>query len=259
MKFVRKLYVALLIVFLYAPIATLAFFSFNKSRSRAQFTGFTLDWYAGLFKTDKFITALTNTLMVAALSALAAAAVGTLAALGIHSMKKGARNVILKITNLPVLNPDIVTGVSLMALYAFFIKTINLKFGFITVLASHITFNIPYVILSVLPKLRQLDKNIYEAALDLGASPYYAYRKVILPEIWPGVVTGTMLAFTLSVDDFVITFFTTGSGFNTISTLAYSMTKQSVDPRINALSTIMFVAVLILLFLVNRRGTELEV
>ncbi len=261
-KLLKKAYLGLIILFLYAPIAVLIFFSFNESKSRSNFTGFTFKWYIELFHSPNIMTAVYNTLLIAFLSAVFATIIGTLAAIGIHWMDRRLKFVVLKITDIPVLNPDIVTGISLMLLYMFFINFFNsvfhteLNLGFTTILLSHITFNIPYVIISVLPKLRQMDKNIYEAALDLGSSPLYAYYKIIIPEISPGIITGAILAFTLSLDDFVITFFTTGSGVNTISTLVYSMTKQAVNPKINALSTIMFVVVLILLYLINKRDNK---
>jgi spermidine/putrescine transport system permease protein len=170
-----------------------------------------------------------------------------MAAFGIDSMKNLPRATVMNLTYLPVLNPDIVTGISFMLLFIF----IHLKLGFITLLLSHITFNIPYVILSVLPRIRQLDKNMYEAALDLGATPPEAFRKIVLPEIMPGVMTGLLLAFTLSLDDFVVSFFNTGSGVSTLSITIYSMARRGINPKINALSTLMFLSVLTLLIIVN--------
>ena len=256
-RYLKKIYIGLIIVFLYAPIAVLMIFSFNESKSRANFTGFTFKWYLALFNDSNILEALYNTILIAIISAIVATVIGTLAAIGINSMRPVTKQLVMKITNLPVLNPDIVTGVSLMLLYISFFRIFGKgSLGFFTVLISHITFNIPYVILSVLPKIRQLDKNLYEAALDLGATPVRAYFKIIIPEIMPGIITGFILAFTLSLDDFVISFFTTGSGVNTISTLVYSMTKQSINPKVNALSTIMFVVVLLLLYLVNKRDTK---
>lgn len=243
---------------MYAPIVVLIVFSFNASKSRGYWGGFTLNWYVELFKDEKILNALYNTLVIAALSSFLATIIGTFASIGINSFSKKARTVIMNISNLPVLNPDIVTGVSLMILYIFIFKVLGNKgeLGFATLLLSHITFNVPYVILSVLPKLRQMDKHLYEAALDLGASPFIAFFKVVLPEIMPGIVTGAILAFTLSIDDFLISFFTTGSGVNTLSTIIYSMTRRGVKPVINALSTLMFVVVLGLLYLINKRDSN---
>lgn len=255
-NFMKKTYLTLIIIFLYAPIVVLIVFSFNVSKSRANFSGFTLNWYFELFKDPSILQALSNTLLIAVISSFIATIIGTLAAVGINNMNSFNKKLILNINNLPVYNPDIVTAVSLMLLFIFAFRFINGQLGFFTILLSHISFNIPYIVLSVLPRLRQMDKNLYEAALDLGASPAYAFTKVVLPEISPGIVTGAILAFTLSLDDFVISFFTTGSGINTLSTLIYSMTKQSINPKINALSTLMFLVVLLLLYLVNMRETK---
>jgi spermidine/putrescine transport system permease protein len=253
-KTVKKLYLFLIYLFLYAPVFTLIIFSFNNSKSRAHWDGFTLKWYGELFHDRQIITSLTYTLAVALLASLTATIVGTAAAVGIFNMNRLAKSVVMNLTYLPVLNPDIVTGVSLMILFIF----MNLKLGFITLLLAHITFNLPYVILSVLPKLKQLNKHLYEAALDLGAVPLHAFRKVILPEIMPGVITGFLLAFTLSLDDFIISFFTTGSGVSTLSITVYSMARRGVNPKINALSTLMFIVVLLLLLIINKRSSGSE-
>lgn len=252
--FLKKTYLYLVFAFLYAPILVLMIYSFNDSRSRGNWGGFTLRWYAELFRDREIAQALYNTLLIALISSVVATIAGTAAAIGIQNMKKVKRTVIMNLSYLPVLNPDIVTGVSLMLLFIFFRTYTGLGLGFVTMLIAHITFNIPYVILSVLPKLKQLNKNMYEAALDLGASPGYALRKVIIPEIMPGIITGFLLAFTLSIDDFVISFFTTGSGVSNLSIYVYSMARRGINPKINALSTIMFVSVLILLLIVNRRS-----
>lgn len=196
--------------------------------------------------------ALYYTMIIAVLSAVIATVIGTAAAISIHNMRRLKKKIVMNITYIPVVNPEIVTGLSLMLLFIF----TNFQLGFISLLLAHITFNIPYVILSVLPKLKQLDKNLYEAALDLGATPLYAYRKVILPEIMPGIVTGLLLAFTLSVDDFVVSFFTTGSGVSTLSIIVYSMARRGINPKINALSSLLFLTVLILLVIVNFRSGE---
>jgi len=253
-KTISRIYLILIYVFLYAPVLTLIIFSFNNSKSRANWDGFTLKWYMQLFHDKQIMTSLYYTLIVALLSSLIATVAGTAAAVGIFGMNKRLKTIVMNVTYLPVLNPDIVTGVSLMILFIF----INLDLGFLTLLLAHITFNIPYVILSVLPKLKQLNKHLYEAALDLGAAPLKAFFKVILPEIMPGVVTGFLLAFTLSLDDFIISFFTTGSGVSTLSITIYSMTRRGINPKINALSTLLFAVVLTLLLIINKRSSANE-
>ncbi len=256
----KKIYLALILIFMYAPIAVMILFSFNASKSRGVWGGFSLRWYESLLSNSNILQDLQTTLIVAFLSALIATIIGTAAALGIYSMTKKKRNIIMQINNLPVLNPDIVTGVSLMILFTFLYNKFGIfKLGFSTLLLSHITFNIPYVILSVMPKLRQLDPNLYEAALDLGASPFTAYKDVILPQIKYGIVTGAIIAFTMSLDDFVISFFNTGSGVSTLSVTVYSMARRGINPEINALSTLLFAAVMVLLILINKRDSkELE-
>jgi len=248
---VKKLYLFIIFLFLYAPVATLIVFSFNNSKSRAHWDGFTLKWYGELFQDRQIMSSLYYTLAIALLSSLIATVIGTAAAIGIHNMGRIPRSLVMNLTYLPVLNPDIVTGISLMILFIF----MQMKLGFLTLLLAHITFNIPYIILSVLPKLKQLNKHLYEAALDLGSVPLHAFRKVILPEILPGVITGFLLAFTLSLDDFIISFFTTGSGVSTLSITVYSMARRGINPKINALSTLMFLVVLILLLIINKRSS----
>ena len=251
-RFLARGYAALIYLFLYAPILILIVFSFNASKSRGNWAGFTLNWYLELFQDRQIMKALYYTMVIAVLSAIIATVIGTAAAIAIHNMKRLKKTIVMNLTYIPVVNPDIVTGLSLMLLFIF----TNLQLGFVSLLLAHITFNIPYVILSVLPKLKQLDKNLYEAALDLGATPFYAYRKVVLPEIMPGIITGLLLAFTLSVDDFVISFFTTGSGVSTLSIIVYSMARRGINPKINALSSLLFLTVLILLVIVNFRSGE---
>lgn len=246
-RILKRAYMFLLYLFLYAPIIVLAFYSFNNSRTRGAWTGFTFKWYLALFQDRQIMTSLYYSLSIGVIAAFVATIIGTLAALGINHLKPIPRTVIMNLTYLPVLNPDIVTGISLMLLFIF----VRLKLGFLTLLLSHITFNIPYVILSVLPRVKQLDQNMYEAALDLGATPGLAFRKVILPEIMPGVVTGWLLAFTLSLDDFVISFFNTGSGVSNLSIIIYSMARRGINPKINALSTLLLVSILALLVTVN--------
>ncbi len=246
-RILKRAYIIFIYFFLYAPIIVLAFYSFNNSRTRGAWTGFTFKWYLAMFQDRQIMTSLYYSLLIGAIAAIIATFIGTLAAFGIDKMKPLPRATVMNLTYLPVLNPDIVTGISFMLLFIF----IRLRLGFLTLLLSHITFNIPYVILSVLPRVKQLDKNMYEAALDLGATPTLAFRKVILPEIMPGVITGLLLAFTLSLDDFVISFFNTGSGVSTLSITIYSMARRGVNPKINALSTLMFFSVLTLLVTVN--------
>ncbi len=251
---IKRIYMGIIFLFLYAPIIVLIVFSFNESKSRGQWGGFTLSWYAELFKSRQIREALYYTLLVAVLSTLISTVVGTIAALGINNMGKFSRTVILNMNNLPVLNPDIVTGVALMTLFI----SVKLELGFLTMLIAHIVFSIPYVILAVLPKLRQMNKHIAEAAMDLGATPSYALRKVIIPEISPGIISGALMAFTLSIDDFVISFFTAGTSATNLSILVYSMAKRGVKPTINALSTLMFLTVLILMLIINKKSDKGE-
>mgnify|MGYP000862966598 CR=1 FL=1 len=252
MRFLKKSYVFLIFAFLYAPILVLIVFSFNESKSRANWDGFTLKWYMELFQDRQIMSALYYTLLIAVLSSIIATLIGVIASIGIFSMKKLPQSLVLNLNYLPILNPDIVTGISLMVLFIF----MKIPLGFVTMLLAHITFNIPYVILSILPKLKQMNKHLYEAALDLGATPVEAFWKVILPEIMSGVITGFLLAFTLSLDDFVISFFTTGSGVNNLSIVIYGMARRGISPKINALSTLMFVSVLLLLIIVNFRMSK---
>ena len=249
-NFFRKFYLGLVIVFMYAPILVLVVLSFNSSKSRAKWGGFTTKWYSSLFTNDTIMTALKNTLIIALLSALIATVIGTLASVGINHMKKIPRAIMIGITNIPMLNADIVTGISMMLLFL----ALHYELGFSSVLISHITFNIPYVVLSVLPKLQQTNRSTYEAALDLGASPIYAFFKVIFPDIFPGILSGFLLAFTMSLDDFIITHFTRGATVNTLSTMIYSETRKGVKPEMYALSTLLFLSVLILLVIINRKN-----
>ena len=253
-RFGQKLYIALILLFLYAPIFILIVLSFNESKSRSKWGGFTFKWYVELFKNDNIMNALYTTLIIAFLSALIATIIGTAASIGMNSMKKVPRTILMGISNIPMLNADIVTGISLMVLFLAF----NYTLGFSSVLMSHITFNIPYVILSVMPKLKQLNKNTYEAALDLGASPSYAFYKVVLPEIFPGVLSGFLLSFTMSLDDFVITHFTRGNSIDTLSTKIYAEVRKGIKPEMYALSTLLFTSVLILLIIVNRRNDMIK-
>lgn len=248
-KITQNLYIILIFVFLYAPIAALIVLSFNASKSRSKWGGFTLKWYSEMFANSNIMNALSNTLLIALLSAIIATVLGTMACLAISRMKKLPRTLLIGISNIPMLNAEIVTGISLMLLFL----AVNFTLGFTSILLSHITFNIPYVILSVMPKLKQMNRHTYEAALDLGASHLYAFYRVILPDIFPGILSGFLLAFTISLDDFVITYFTKGPGVDTLSTLIYSEVRKGIKPEMYALSTLIFVAVFTLLIIINRR------
>ena len=257
MRALKRFYLGLMLAFMYAPIAILIIYSFNASKSRAVWAGFTMDWYVALFSDPDIAKALYNTLTIAFFSSVIATVIGTTAAVGIDAMRGFKKTAIMGVTNIPVVNPDIVTGVSLMILYiAIFRFLPGMKLGYGTMLLSHVAFNTSYIILSVLPKLRQMDRNLYEAALDLGAPPMTGLFRVIIPEIMPGIITGALLAFTMSLDDFVVSFFTTGSGVNNLSILIYSMARRGINPKINALSAIMFVVVLLLLYIVNKTDTS---
>ncbi|MBE6700824.1 MAG: ABC transporter permease [Ruminococcaceae bacterium] len=254
MKSLSRVYTALILLFMYAPIFVLIVYSFNASNSTSVFEGFSLKWYSELFKDGETLKALYNTLILALLSSVIATILGTAAAVGISYMKNGPiKSIIMTITNIPMMNADIVTGVSLMLLFVFVggILGISGVLGFTTLLIAHVTFNLPYVILSVLPKLKQLDPNLSEAAQDLGCTPLQSFFKVVLPSIMPGIITGLMMSFTLSLDDFVISYFVSGPQFQTLPLRIYSMTKRRVTPDMYALSTLMFVVILVLLILIN--------
>ena len=249
---IKKIYLGLIILLLYAPIATLIVLSFNNSKTRAKWGGFTLNWYVELFQNESIMNALYTTLIIALLSALIATVVGTMAAMGMQAMNRKFRTVMMGVTNIPMLNADIVTGISLMLLFI----VLRFSLGFTTILLAHISFNIPYVILSVMPKLRQTSRQTYEAALDLGATPIYAFFKVVFPDIFPGIISGFLLAFTMSLDDFIITHFTKGPGVDTLSTKIYSEVRKGIKPEMYALSTLLFVTVLLLLILINAKPSE---
>lgn len=253
-KSLQKLYLALIFIILYAPIVTLMVLSFNQSKTRSKWGGFTLKWYKELFQNEQIMSAFYTTLIIAFLSAAAATVIGTAAAIAIQGMKNRWHTLYMGVTNIPMMNAEIVMGVSLMLLFI----ACRMTLGFGTILIAHITFNIPYVILSVAPKLKQTNRHVYEAALDLGASPLNAFFKVVFPDIVPGVLSGFMLAFTMSLDDFVITHFTKGPGIDTLSTKIYTEVRKGIKPEIYALSTIMFVTVLVLLILINYSPKEKE-
>lgn len=252
----KKIYIALIILFLYAPIGTLMVLSFNASKTRSKWGGFTFKWYSALFRNDDILKALFNTLLIAFLSALIATIIGTIACIAMTGMKRRTKALMMGITNIPMLNAEIVTGISLMLLFI----SLGFRFGLGTILLSHITFNIPYVILSVMPRMKQLNPSTYEAALDLGASHLTAFFKVVLPDLLPGILSGFLMAFTMSLDDFIITHFTKGAGVDTLSTKIYTEVKKGIKPEMYALSTIIFVTVLVLLLLVNlspdKKGKE---
>lgn len=258
MKTASKIYMFLVFLFLYAPIVVLIIFSFNDSTtmSRSVWSGFSLKWYNQLFQDRMILEALKNTLIIAVLSAVISTVLGTAAAIGINGMKRLPRRMVMNVTNFPMVNPEIVTGVSLMLLFVFAARAMGgLSLGMLSLVLAHTTFCLPYVILSVLPKLRQMDAHLYEAAQDLGCPPAKAFFKVVLPEIMPGVVTGMIMAFTLSIDDFVISYFTSGTT-QTLPIYIYSMTRKRVSPEINALSTLLFAAIMLLLLIVNTRQSK---
>lgn len=241
-----KCYLALILLFLYAPILVLIVLSFNNSRSRVTWGGFTLDWYVRLFSNSQILEALKTTLILGFASAAIATVIGTFAAVGIQAMRKRSYQVVMSVTNIPILNADIVTGIAMMLWFVRF-----LPLGFSSVLIAHITFNIPYVILSVMPKLKTLNLSIYEAAKDLGASSVHAFFQIILPQIGSGILAGFFMALTMSLDDFVITYFTKGAGVNTLSTMIYGEIRKGIKPEMYALSTIMFAVIFIILLIFN--------
>ena len=240
MKKLGKIYLGAVLMFLYVPIFVLIVFSFNETKSRSVFSGFTLDWYRKLIHNDIIISSLINTIIIAVIASIVSTILGTLAAIGINNMRRVPKAMVMNITNMPIINPEIVTGVSLMLLFVFFAARMNLEFG-----------DVPYVILNIMPKFRQMDPHLYEAAQDLGCGPAKAFFKVVLPEIMPGVVSGFLMAFTYSLDDFVISYFTSGSTSQTLPITIYSMTRRKVSPEINALSAIIFAVVVIILLIKN--------
>ena len=251
MKKLSKLYMVLILLFLYVPIFVLIVFSFNESKSRSVFSGFTLDWYKRLFNNRIIISSLINTIIIAFAASIISTILGTLAAIGINSMRKVPKAMVMNVTNMPIINPEIVTGVSLMLLFVFFAARMKIEFGFVTLLIAHITFDVPYVILNIMPKFRQMDPHLFEAAQDLGCSPFQSFKKIILPEIMPGIISGFLMAFTYSLDDFVISYFTSGSTSQTLPITIYSMTRRKISPEINALSTLIFIVGVIILIVKN--------
>lgn len=249
-KAFRWTYISLILLFMYAPICVMIALSFNSSKVPGMWEEFSLKWYAELFDSRNIRDALIVTLMVAAIATAVSTVLGTSAAIGIHAMKKGWANPLINVSYLPMTMPDIVTGISLMLLFIF----AKLPMGMWTMVIAHIVFDTPYVLFSVLPKLKQMNPSMYEAALDLGCRPMPAIFKVIIPEVSQGIVTGALLAFTMSIDDFIISYFTGGTASN-LSMIVFGSTKRGVDPSMYALSAIMFVVILTLLLIINRRSS----
>lgn len=250
-KLSSKLFMVFLVLFLYIPILTLVVFSFNANDSRVAWGGFSLRWYESLFSNSAIMLALLNTAIIAIISSVISTVLGTLAAIGINNLKKGTRSVVMEVTYIPIVSPEIIMGVSLMLLFKVFMQFIPFRFGFVTLILSHIAFCVPYVIYNVLPKLRQMNPNLIEAAYDLGCNSRQAFFKVVVPEIFPGVLSGFIMAVTYSLDDFVVSYFTAGSGVTTLPIAIESMTKRNMDPSINALSTIIFVTIIVILVVKN--------
>ncbi|MBQ4129667.1 MAG: ABC transporter permease [Ruminococcus sp.] len=254
-KLSNKIYFGLIMAFLYLPLIYLIAYSFNDGKTSV-WKGFTFKWYVALFEDAQIMQSLYNTLIVAVLAAIFATILGTLAAIGIHNFKGGFKSVVQNVSNIPIINPEIVTGVSLMLLFTMAGVALNFEMGFVTVLLAHIGFCTPYVILNVMPRLKRMDSSIYEAALDLGCSPIKAFFKVVLPEIMPGIFSGMLISFTYSLDDFVITYFTRGSQFQTLPIQIYTMTHQRINPKANALSALLFVTILLILIAINIRANK---
>ncbi len=253
MKRFNKAFTILVFGFLYLPIAVLIIASFNTGTDVVSFEGFTFSQYGALFKDDTLIKFLLNSILIATLSSVIATVIGTAASVGIYKMKPAMRKLVMTATNIPMTNPDIVTGVSLALLFAFLgtLLKIDNILGFWTLLIAHITFNLPYVILSVMPKLAQMDKNLVEAAQDLGCTPFSAFFKVVIFEIMPGIISGMMMAFTMSLDDFVISYFVTGTDFITLPVEIYNFTKKPVPTKIYALFTLLFLIILVVMVTMN--------
>lgn len=254
-------YVTAVMTFLYMPIAVLIVYSFNSSKSRSVWSGFSLKWYKELFADELIMSSLANTLIIAIVASVVATILGTAAGVGIYALKKKwFRAAVMNITYMPILNPEIVTGVSLLLLFVFANEQLHIpvELGMVTLIIAHVTFCTPYVILNVLPKLRQLDRFTYEAAQDLGCSPTVAFFKVIIPEIMPGIVTGFLMALTYSIDDFIISYFVSSAGSQTLPVTIGAMVRKRISPKINALSAIIFVVVLAALLIVNYMGARKE-
>lgn len=251
-KIIERIYLALIFIFLYAPIIILMVFSFNDSKLRGKWVGFTFKWYENLLNDPIILKSIYTTFIVAIIATIISTIVGTISAIAINELRGKKKAVVLNINYLPVVNPDIVTAIALMGLFGL----INMKMGYTTMILSHIVFCIPYVILSILPKLSQMNKNTVEAALDLGATYPQAITKVVIPQIKPAILTGALMSFTLSIDDFVISFFNTSQDVTNLSITIYSMARKGINPSINAISTIMFILLLILLVIINKRSEK---
>ena len=254
-KLSSKIYFGFIMAFLYLPLLYLIAYSFNDGKTSV-WKGFTLKWYVALFQDSQIMQSLYNSLLVALIASLVATVLGTMAAIGIYNFKGGYRTVVQTVSNIPIINPEIVTGVSLMLLFTMAGTLFSFEMGFVTVLLAHIGFCTPYVILNVTPRIKRMDSSIYEAALDLGCSPVKAFFKVVLPEIMPGIFSGMLISFTYSLDDFVITYFTRGSKFQTLPIQIYTMTHQRINPKANALSALLFVAILLMLIMINIRNDK---
>lgn len=260
-SFVSKLYLALIFIFLYAPIAVMMLFSFNSTSGTYIFTGLSLHWYSEMFSDATAMKSLENTILLAVCTAVAATVIGLLASVGLFNSKnKLYKRAMMTATNIPMMNPEIVTGIAMMLLFVFAGTLVNKSdvLGFWTLLIAHVTFSLPYVILNIMPKLKQFDMHIYEAAVDLGCKPHKAFFKVVMPEILSGIITGCVMSFTLSLDDFIISYFTNGPSFQTLPIYIFSMTKKRVKPDMYALSTLMFVVILVLLVLMNLAQNRAE-
>ncbi len=254
---ISKIYIGLILAFLYAPIAVLIFYSFNEGKTTV-WKGFSLKWYAELFRDDNIMNALANTLIIAVLASIFATILGTAAAIGISNFKGKKRIIIQNISNIPIISPDIVMGVSLMLLFTFLGVMFNFEMGFVTVLIAHVCFCVPFVVLSVMPRITRMDQSIYDAALDLGCNQWQAFYKVVIHELMPGIFSGLLMSFTYSLDDFIITYFTRGAKFQNLSIEIYSMTHRRISPKINALSALLFLAVLIIMIIINLRDRREE-
>lgn len=252
-----KIYISLVMLFLYLPIFVLIIFSFNEGKTTV-WKGFSLKWYEQLFRDDNIINALGNSLIIAVLASVFATILGTAAAIGINNFKSKKRLMIQSVSNIPIISPDIVMGVSLMLLFTFLGVLFNFEMGFVTVLIAHICFCVPFVVLNVMPRIRKMDQSIYDAALDLGCNQWQAFYKVVIHELMPGIFSGLLMSFTYSLDDFIITYFTRGAKFQNLSIEIYSMTHRRISPKINALSALLFLAVLIVMILINIRDKHEE-
>lgn len=251
-KFIKNLYVYLIYAFFYLPIAVLIVYSFNATKSRVKWNGFSLIWYKELFASKEVLLSFYNTILIGVISTAIAIIIGTIGAMALYNSGGRFKQALINLNYLPILNPDIVIAVSLVALY----NTLKLPFGYITIILSHVAFITPYVLFNVMPRLETMDPNLYEAALDLGATRMQAFKQVVLPEIKEGILSGALMAFTLSIDDFAVSFFTTGNGIQNISITVYSMAKRGINPAINALSAIMFVIMIILVVSINVRNNK---